>query len=146
MRCSATQTRFIFKPTAEPHKQWWGSISARLIAPAFPKHLHTLQLFPFRFWSVDYLACTHIYIYIWRAMLVCCKLGHPRPIVVERTRRALQSRAVCRLRLRHDSERAIECLRSYLSVKAVVRVLRGKRCESMATFKFRFLFWVHSEC
>lgn len=67
-----------------------------------------------------------------------CKLGHRHPIVVERTRRALQSRAVCRLRRRHDSERAVECLRSYLGVKAVVRVLRDKRRERAATFEFWF--------
>lgn len=74
--------------------------------------------------------------------VACCKLGHPHPIAVERTRRALQSRAVRRLRLRHDSKRAMECLRSYLGVKAVVRVLGDKRCEGTATFEF----WVCSGC
>lgn len=69
-------------------------------------------------------------------------MGHRHPIVVERTRRALQSRAVCRLRRRHDSERVVECLRSYLGVKAVVRVLRDKRCERTATFEF----WFSSGC
>lgn len=66
----------------------------------------------------------------------CCKLGHVHPILVERTRRALQSRAVCCLGLQHDSKRAIECLRSYLGVKAVVRVLRGKGCEATSELRF----------
>lgn len=140
MRCSATRTRFVFKPTAEPHRHWWSSIRATMIAPAFPNHFHTLYLFSFWFWPFDYVAYT-----VYRETVGCCKLGHPHPIVVGRARRALQSRALCRLRLQHDSEGAIECLRRYLGVKAVFRVLRGKRCGSMATFKFRFLLWVQPE-
>lgn len=120
MRCSATQTRLIFKPTAEPHKHGWRSIRAR-------ENLHQHSQIIFAHFS-----CFHsdsdplIILHTYREKVGCCKLGHSRPIVVERTRRALQSRAVCRLRLRHDSKGAIECLRGYLGVKAVVRVLRGR--------------------
>lgn len=65
-----------------------------------------------------------------------CKLGHRHPIVVERTSRALRSRAVCRLRRRRDSQRAAECWRSHLGVKAVVGVLGDRRRERAATFEF----------